>query len=295
MGSTISSGKNIEKSSLFKLKDESKLDTFVDNIFTSILNADSIDLKYRKLENLSDLLIFIRVMKNGEYGKFSLVLEKFKNNVNIDYESVSFFNGNIKKGSYHNHKLLKNTYDINDFVLIKKVNNVNYYKIDFDNDLLTSKIFNGISYEESIYEKLFNRIKKVTDFVCNLEEKKKPYIEELSKLGEVPLDNMELCIKKDKIEKCIESIKEKLSKYNRSQLFNIEILKECFKMTREKIESECSKEKTHALNATEVISSNEMIALEILPSAPSHEILPSVPNHEIAIAEVIYDNFIGTV
>lgn len=85
---------------------------------------------------------------------------------------------------------------------------------------------------------------------------------------------MELSIKKDKLEKYIESIKDKLSEYNREKLFKIEILKECFKMTE-------------SSNSKKVIISNEINPSEIFPSAPSHEILIPSPSYEIAIAEVI--------
>ena len=79
---------------------------------------------------------------------------------------------------------------------------------------------------------------------------------------------MELCIKKDKLEKSIELVDEKLCHYDREKLFNIEILKECFKITKKN------------KDLTKVITS---------------EILSSAPRHETAIAEVIDDNLISIV
>lgn len=229
MGSTISSGRNGTK-----LNYELLLDKFVDNIFYVIMYTHSDFLKYRKLENLSDLLIFIGLIDDGEYKEFSLISrERESDSV---YTDISLYNPNIdlRNVDYHSSRLFYNVYDKKDRGLgsiSKKYGNFRYYTNEFDNDLLKSKIFNGVYHKESIYEKLFNRMEKVTDLVLRMEDEKKKYNEELNMLGEIPLDNIQLRIKKDKLEKSIISVEENMSLYGREQLFNIEILKECFRIT----------------------------------------------------------------
>ena len=78
------------------------------------------------------------------------------------------------------------------------------------------------------------------------------------------ISDIELCVKKDKLEKSIKSTKNKLSFYDRKKFFNIEILKECFKMT----------------------SSNFLS--NTIASAPIAEIVTS--NDQIVIAELIDDH-----